>query len=883
MKKLNFLILIFSIFFFLFLSQPAFAVKSAYISEIYFSFDDPTFGAYSSGKGLIAKITDNNVSPGGKTYTVMPGVDTENYNALYNHNTSALTYTSGLIAKVNATIGTHTLYTKYIVMNIGQALDGAICLTAGDAWGPLDTSTKAGSASGWSKYDTITLRVGYNGNGYMDANSGPYTEKDSIILTKITFGYSWPDGYVWRDIGIGWSGLGATLDHIGRKVVLRVVGTNFSPPAIKCYANQGAANYNSPSPSSYCHGPGCPPPMEDVSISYGQNYTSVCSITNNSLSKVYVKMSANAETRLSWLTDVPYDPAMFCHPFSTTVYEVPAANASTGAPGTLNINNTFKLDETASPCSPNPPSGFTSNYRGVNLSHLCADASFYSCSDLVCTTKAAVSYSATSDFGRGPGKYLGMDMSETYSTTIQGSDGQPAYKVYFNLWNSDTKYNGVINEGDYNIDIQVLPKGDLWYKDHHNATFWKTLQLSELRQESGATPQFLGSFPADWTNYQKMDSYPFYFVIDDVQNFPPTANGYQLYVTTIWNYKSGQPGAQHTGVDEPIDQVVRSFAPGLILNLSDVTLGATENSASTTNTVENFSSRDLTIKIELSENIPNLKVSSPQNLVDVLVPAHTTFTFVLNFEYDISKPKPANDVSGPLTGIASFQIMGGSYRTSDTSNALIEVLKSADSPTANPLSVTPYYCQMSFPLVKTSWEFVDPTGHSQAAFQIQFDIDPSFLSPVIDTGKINSSSGSYYLQKVGEQLSWNTNYYWRIKVWCDNNGESNWIDAGSFRTEDNRFPTVYFDWSPEKPAKEQIIYFSDKSTCYDADGLCDSWFWDFGDGQYSTKENPTHTYLTTGLPAVSLQVSDSNGYSCSLFQNLEMGMPLPKWKEVPPY
>lgn len=879
MKKFNFLILIFSIFSFLLLSQKASAAKSAYISEILFSFDDPTFSAYSSGKGLIAKITDNSVSSGGKIYTVMPGVDTEDYNALYNHDSSALTYTSGLIAKVDATTGTHTLYTKYGVMNIGQALDGAICLTTGDVWGPLDILGKKGSASNWIKYGTITPP----GLGYMDAGSGPYTEKDSIILTKTTSGYSWPDGYLWRDIGIGWSGLGATLDKIGRRVVLRVVGLDFSPPDIKCYADQGAGNYNSPSPSSYCRGSGCPPPMEDVLVTYGQNYTSVCPVTNNSSKIVYVRMSAKASTRLSWFIDVLYDPAMFCHPFPTNVYTVPASTG--GVPGTVTISNTFKFDETASPCSPNPPSGFTSNYRDVNLSHLCADATFYSCSDSVCTTKAAVSYSATSDFGRGPGKYLGMDMSETYSTTIQGSDGQPAYKVYFNLWNSDTKYNGVINEGDYNIDIQVLPKGApyLWYKDHNNATFWKTLKLSELRQESDATPQFFGSFPADWTNYKKMDSYPFYFVIDDVQNFPPTSNGYQLYVTTIWNYKSGQPDAQHTGVDEPIDQVVRSFAPGLILNLSDVTLGGTENSASTTNTVENFSGQGLIIKIELSENIPNLKVSSPQNLVDVLVPAHTTFTFVLDFEYDISKPKPANDVNGPLIGIASFQIMGGSYRTSDTSNALIEVLKSADLPTANNFSITPYYCQMNFPLVQANWEFDDPDGHSQTAYQIQVDTDSDFLDPVVDTGKKNSSSGSYYFQKEGEQLSWNTNYYWRIKVWCDNNGESDWIDAGSFKTADNRFPDVSFDWSPEKPAKEQIIYFSDKSTCYDADGLCDSWFWNFGDGQFSTKKNPTHTYLTTGLPAVSLQVSDSNGYSCSLYQNLEMGMPIPKWKEVPPY
>ncbi|MFB6307151.1 MAG: M4 family metallopeptidase [Flavobacteriales bacterium] len=37
------------------------------------------------------------------------------------------------------------------------------------------------------------------------------------------------------------------------------------------------------------------------------------------------------------------------------------------------------------------------------------------------------------------------------------------------------------------------------------------------------------------------------------------------------------------------------------------------------------------------------------------------------------------------------------------------------------------------------------------------------------------------------------------------------------------------------------------------------WFWDFGDGDTSNKQNPSHTYLNNGTYSVKLVVSDSNG------------------------
>lgn len=52
--------------------------------------------------------------------------------------------------------------------------------------------------------------------------------------------------------------------------------------------------------------------------------------------------------------------------------------------------------------------------------------------------------------------------------------------------------------------------------------------------------------------------------------------------------------------------------------------------------------------------------------------------------------------------------------------------------------------------------------------------------------------------------------------------------------------------------------FTDTST---DDGTLVAWLWDFGDGETSTGQNPTHTYRSAGNKAVSLTVTDDDGAS----------------------
>ena len=66
-------------------------------------------------------------------------------------------------------------------------------------------------------------------------------------------------------------------------------------------------------------------------------------------------------------------------------------------------------------------------------------------------------------------------------------------------------------------------------------------------------------------------------------------------------------------------------------------------------------------------------------------------------------------------------------------------------------------------------------------------------------------------------------------------------------------PTADFTFATPCPETN----FTDAST--DPDGTVESWLWDFGDGNTSTEQNPTHTYAADGTYTVNLTVWDNEG------------------------
>jgi len=73
--------------------------------------------------------------------------------------------------------------------------------------------------------------------------------------------------------------------------------------------------------------------------------------------------------------------------------------------------------------------------------------------------------------------------------------------------------------------------------------------------------------------------------------------------------------------------------------------------------------------------------------------------------------------------------------------------------------------------VTFTWIFSDPDSEdTQGAFRLQIDDDPDFWNPEIDTGKVTSAES-----QVTITLTLSAKYYyWRVMVWDNHDGASNW-------------------------------------------------------------------------------------------------------------
>jgi PKD repeat protein len=82
-------------------------------------------------------------------------------------------------------------------------------------------------------------------------------------------------------------------------------------------------------------------------------------------------------------------------------------------------------------------------------------------------------------------------------------------------------------------------------------------------------------------------------------------------------------------------------------------------------------------------------------------------------------------------------------------------------------------------------------------------------------------------------------------------------------------PNANFSYTPLVPTILETIYFTDTSS--DPDGFIVSWSWDFGDGNSSTDQHPTHQYNSDGVYSVTLEVEDNQGYIANLSTVMAVG------------
>lgn len=129
---------------------------------------------------------------------------------------------------------------------------------------------------------------------------------------------------------------------------------------------------------------------------------------------------------------------------------------------------------------------------------------------------------------------------------------------------------------------------------------------------------------------------------------------------------------------------------------------------------------------------------------------------------------PISFIYNPTTKIASFNVTFGSLIT-------IEVIWEY-APPDPPLIALPSADTRFDPgkSVTFSWTFSDPDlGDSQSAFRFQLDDNRDFSSPIIDTGKVTSSS-MWTTQTLPNEVSV---YYWRVNTWDTQDSEGWWSES----------------------------------------------------------------------------------------------------------
>ncbi|MEE3876898.1 MULTISPECIES: S8 family serine peptidase [Vibrio] len=93
------------------------------------------------------------------------------------------------------------------------------------------------------------------------------------------------------------------------------------------------------------------------------------------------------------------------------------------------------------------------------------------------------------------------------------------------------------------------------------------------------------------------------------------------------------------------------------------------------------------------------------------------------------------------------------------------------------------------------------------------------------------------------------------------------VDQGS-----NQGPTAEFTYSIDSNDVNGLtVNFTDVSD--DSDGYIGSWFWNFGDGNSSTIQNPSYSYQDYGTYTVTLTVTDDGGVTGTYSQNIPVDDP----------
>ena len=218
-------------------------------------------------------------------------------------------------------------------------------------------------------------------------------------------------------------------------------------------------------------------------------------------------------------------------------------------------------------------------------------------------------------------------------------------------------------------------------------------------------------------------------------------------------------------------------------------------------------------------------------------------------------------------------------------------------------------------IIFLNWDYSDPDGDPQTAYEIWLDEDLDFsgsrfkhlvehislpgpgFTYILNLSDNDENWGYYDVAGVFvsyTQLFWNYNYYWRVRVRDDQNNWSVFSDTKTFTTPLHAYPDPEFfcngfsDCSTLKASEDEIVTLTDESDWHEFPaGNC---FWVLPasvivePGYDETSDCEIKVRFTFGADQnIGFIATDGDGNSCSLEKTVNISLPLPKWKEVPPF
>jgi len=142
---------------------------------------------------------------------------------------------------------------------------------------------------------------------------------------------------------------------------------------------------------------------------------------------------------------------------------------------------------------------------------------------------------------------------------------------------------------------------------------------------------------------------------------------------------------------------------------------------------------------------------------------------------------------------------------------------------------------------------------------VQFSDDSVDMDGVITSREWDFGDGSESSEASPTHVFTSKEVYLVVLTVTDDDGVSSTLTKNV--AVGDEMPQAEFIYTPQEPTTLDEVQFIDSSE--DPDGSITGWSWDFGDGSFSSKTNPSHRYSEDGFYVVRLVVRDDVGASDS--------------------